>query len=101
LHLVQLIGIITNFPAFANPIRRDIPMTSETKFCYHCRAHHPVAEMRQIETKAGKRWRCIRSIRATNISREERDAFGRRVSEMNSAESRSHARRMNELRQDM
>lgn len=77
-----------------------IEMTNETKFCYHCRAHHPITEMRQIETKAGKRWRCLRSIQATNISLAARDAFGRRVSEMNSAESKSHARRMNELRQD-
>jgi hypothetical protein len=40
-------------------------MTNQTKFCYHCGAHHPVEEMRQIETRAGKRWRCIRSIKAT------------------------------------
>jgi hypothetical protein len=75
-------------------------MTNETKFCYHCGAHHPVGEMRQIETKAGKRWRCVRSIQATQKTAEARDAFGRQVSAMNTAEARSHARRMNELRQD-
>ena len=73
---------------------------AETAFCYHCRQHHPKTEMRQIETKAGKRWRCIRSIQATQKSSEARDAFGRQVSAMNTAEARSHARRMNELRQD-
>jgi hypothetical protein len=72
-------------------------MTTQTKFCYHCGAHHSVEEMRQIETKAGKRWRCIRSIQKTA---EARDAFGRQVSAMNTAEARSHARRLNELRQD-
>jgi hypothetical protein len=56
--------------------------------------------MRQIETKAGKRWRCIRSIEATRKTPEARDAFGREVSAMNTAEARSHARRLNELRQD-
>ena len=56
--------------------------------------------MRQIETKAGKRWRCIRSIQATHKSPQARDAFGRQVSAMNTAEARSHARRLSELRQD-
>jgi hypothetical protein len=56
--------------------------------------------MRQIETKAGKRWRCIRSIQATRKTAEARDAFGRQVSAINTAEARSHARRMSELRQD-
>ncbi|MBK7022291.1 MAG: hypothetical protein IPH41_01815 [Sulfuritalea sp.] len=56
--------------------------------------------MRQIETKAGKRWRCIRSIQATQKTAAARDAFGREVSAMNTAEAKSHARRMNELRQD-
>ncbi|HLA33385.1 MAG TPA: hypothetical protein VJ001_00810 [Rhodocyclaceae bacterium] len=74
-------------------------MTTETKYCYHCGTHHPIDEMRQIETKAGKRWRCIRSIKATQISPEARAAFGRQVSEMNAAESRNRARRTNELRQ--
>jgi hypothetical protein len=77
------------------------PMTtesSETKFCYHCRAHHPADEMRLIETKTGKRWRCIKSIQATQKGPEARAAFGREVSAMNTAESKRHARRMNELR---
>lgn len=73
---------------------------AETAFCYHCRQHHPKNEMRQIETKAGKRWRCIRSIQATHKTAEARDAFGREVSAMNTAEAKSHARRLNELRQD-
>jgi hypothetical protein len=79
---------------------RYLLMTSQTKFCYHCGAHHPVEEMRQIETRAGKRWRCIRSIKATQKTAAARDAFGREVSAMNTAEARSHARRMSELRQE-
>jgi hypothetical protein len=79
---------------------RYLLMTNQTKFCYHCGAHHPVEEMRQIETRAGKRWRCIRSIKATQKTAAARDAFGRQVSAMNTAEARSHARRMSELRQE-
>jgi hypothetical protein len=75
-------------------------MTTQTKFCYHCGAHHPIEEMRQIETRAGKRWRCIRSIQATQKTTAARDAFGRQVSAMNTADAMSHARRLNELRQD-
>jgi len=68
-----------------------IPM-ADTLFCYHCRTHHPKEEMRQIETKGGKRWRCIKSIEATKRSREEREAFGRQVTAINKAEAQSKAR---------
>lgn len=36
--------------------------------------------MRQIETKSGKKWRCIKSIAATKITSAQRDAFGKTVS---------------------
>jgi hypothetical protein len=65
---------------------------TETAYCYHCGTRHPTAEMRQIETKAGKRWRCIKSIEATKRSAAERDSFGRRVSAENKAEAQSKAR---------
>ena len=65
---------------------------AETAFCYHCRQHHPKSEMRQIETKAGKRWRCIRSIEATRQGQAAREAYGRQVSEMNKSEAQSRAR---------
>ena len=67
-------------------------MTNQTKFCYHCGSHHPVEEMRQIETRAGKRWRCIRSIEATRQGQAAREAYGRQVSEMNKSEAQSRAR---------
>ena len=79
---------------------RYLLMTSQTKFCYHCGAHHPVEEMRQIETRAGKRWRCIRSIEATQQGAEAREAYGRQVSEINKAESKSRAQRLNNLLQE-
>ncbi|MDT3735738.1 MAG: hypothetical protein ROZ00_05910 [Denitratisoma sp.] len=50
--------------------------------------------MRQIETKSGKRWRCIKSIEATKRSTAERDGFGRRVSAENKAGAQSKARLM-------
>ena len=65
---------------------------SETLFCYCCRVHHPREQMRPFETKHGVRWRCIRSIEAAACSRPERDAFGRRQSEIN----RENARRIAE-----
>jgi hypothetical protein len=64
----------------------------ETAYCYHCGTHHPIELMRQIVTKGGKRWRCIKSIEATKVGVEKRDAFGRRVTESNKAEARSKAR---------
>ncbi len=65
---------------------------TETAYCYHCGTRHPKAEMRQIDTKAGKRWRCIRSIQATKRSTAERDGFGKRVSAENRAGAQSKAR---------
>jgi hypothetical protein len=65
---------------------------TEAAYCYHCGVRHPKAEMRQIETKAGKRWRCLKSIHATKRSTAERDGFGKRVSAENKAEAQSKAR---------
>ncbi len=59
-------------------------MDIDTAFCYHCRRHHPLVEMRQIASKGGKKWRCIKSIQATKQGIAARDAFGRQVTAMNS-----------------
>jgi hypothetical protein len=48
--------------------------------------------MRQLATKTGKRWRCIKSIEATKAGREARDAFGKRVTADNKADCQSKAR---------
>jgi hypothetical protein len=64
----------------------------DTIYCYHCRIHHPAAEMRQIETKSGKRWRCIKSIIAAKQGSEARAAFGRQTTDLNRAEAQSKAR---------
>ncbi|MFZ4535022.1 hypothetical protein [Propionivibrio sp.] len=58
---------------------------SDTVFCYHCRARHPIEEVRQISTKSGKRWRCTRSIVATKKGVNERDDFGRQTTAFNKA----------------
>lgn len=52
-------------------------------FCYHCRNYHPSTEVRQVESKGVKRWRCVKSIVSTKASRAQRDAFGKMVSETN------------------
>lgn len=69
-----------------------MPPKPTTAYCYHCGIHHPIEEMRQLATKTGKRWRCIKSIEATKRSAAERDCFGQRVSAINKAENQSKAR---------
>ena len=64
----------------------------DTLYCYHCRLYHPKEEMRQIETKGGKRWRCIKSIEAAKRDRDAREAFGRQMSAINKAQAQSKAR---------
>ncbi len=69
---------------------------SDTIYCYHCRTYHPKDQMRQLETKTGKRWRCIKSIEATKRSQAMRDAYGQEVTAMNKAESQAKLRRAKE-----
>src|ERR1035437_4907157 len=60
-----------------NPTQRPAwskTLMSETTFCYHCGIHHPVEEMRQILTKSGRRWRCIKSIELTKQGSAKREA---------------------------
>jgi hypothetical protein len=64
-----------------------------TVYCYHCRAQHPRGDMRLVVIKTGKRWRCAQSIEAAKVGREKREAFGRKVSEVNK-ESMQAMRRM-------
>lgn len=66
------------------------------RYCYHCQTQHPEEEMRLMVTKTGKRWRCIKSIEATKKSQAEREAFGKRVSEINKAEASSKAKQLNQ-----
>jgi len=66
----------------------------ETAFCYHCATHHSKAEMRQILTKGGKRWRCIKSIESSRKGRAEREAFGRQTTAINKADTQAQKRRM-------
>lgn len=70
-----------------------------TRYCYHCRTHHPVEEMVLLVTKTGSRWRCRKSIEAVKRSREERDAYGRMVSAQNKAEASGRARMLNKIQQ--
>ena len=58
---------------------------SETLYCYHCGTHHPRDKMRQIATRTGRRWRCIKSIEATRSGRAEREAFGQQMTAINKA----------------
>jgi len=62
---------------------------TDTVFCYHCRAQHPIDEVRRIRTKSGQRWRCIKSIAATRNGLHERDAFGRQTTAFNKAMAES------------
>ena len=62
---------------------------SQSIYCYHCGRNHPRQEMRQIETKGGKKWRCIKSIEATRKSSSQRDAFGKTVTMINKSENQA------------
>jgi len=48
--------------------------------------------MRQVQTKRGGMWRCIKSIQAVKKTIAERDAYGRLVSAIN-AEAAASIRR--------
>jgi hypothetical protein len=63
-----------------------------TAYCYHCKQYHQIEQMRLLVTKTGKRWRCIRSIEATRVSREARDNFGKQISANNRADNEHRAR---------
>jgi hypothetical protein len=65
---------------------------ADTLYCYHCRTYHPKEEMRQIETKGGKRWRCLKSIQGAKKDRESREAFGRQMTALNKSEAQARAR---------
>lgn len=67
---------------------------TDTLFCYCCRIHHPKDQMRRFATSHGKRWRCLRSIAAADCSVDERDAFGRRQSNLNRLTAIESAERM-------
>lgn len=71
---------------------------TETLYCYCCRVHHPKDQMRPFPTKHGERWRCIRSIEAAACGRSERDAFGKKQTEINKEDSRRLAERTPHLR---
>ena len=67
---------------------------TETAFCYTCAVHHPIDEMRQILTKNGKRWRCIKSIELAKQVGAAREAFGQQTTATNKAEAQAKMRRM-------
>jgi hypothetical protein len=71
-----------------------------TRYCYHCRTHHPVEEMKLLVTKTGSRWRCVKSIEAVKRSKEERDQYGRQVSALNQAEASGRARMLNKIQSE-
>ncbi|GAB1393117.1 hypothetical protein MASR1M60_12800 [Rhodocyclaceae bacterium] len=79
---------------------KDENNSPATRYCYHCRTHHPVEEMKLLVTKTGSRWRCIKSIEAVKRSKEERDQYGRQVSAANQAEASGRARMLNKIQQE-
>jgi hypothetical protein len=72
---------------------------STTRYCYHCGKSHLETEMRQVFTKGGMKWRCIKSIQAIKKTAAERDAFGKMVSSAN-AELRSVKAKSQALNKD-
>ena len=56
---------------------------SEKVYCYHCRSYHTSEQVRLVQTKNGKRWRCKQSLQASRSNTEARDAFGESVRRQN------------------
>lgn len=56
---------------------------SDSVFCYCCRIHHAKSAMRRFPTRAGYRWRCVRSIEAARQDAPQRDQFGRQQTAAN------------------
>jgi hypothetical protein len=54
--------------------------------------------MRMIQTRAGRRWRCLRSIAAAKKPSPERDAFGTSQTEKNQTLARQMAEKLAVLR---
>lgn len=71
---------------------------SQSLFCYHCRAYHPLEAMTRYPTKKGLRWRCINSLRAANQDLPSRDAFGRAQTAANQEMARRHAQQAHLIR---
>lgn len=45
-------------------------------FCYSCRNYHPKEEMVVVVSKNVQRWRCLKSIAESRISRDQREVLG-------------------------
>lgn len=71
-------------------LRRNV--MPPTHFCYHCSKHHPADEMRQVDNKGKKRWRCIKSIEAAKQAKDVREEFGRNVTANNKGDARDKAK---------
>jgi len=73
---------------FVALLAKEFAMTDKI-FCYHCRAYHQASDGQLVQTKSGKRWRCFKSMTYRHTSRDQRDAFGKSVSEVNRSICRS------------
>ena len=73
-------------PMTTTPAKDD-----DLQYCYCCRVHHPRDQMRLYPTRAGHRWRCVRSIEAARLDRQSRDAFGRQQTRINHETSQRQA----------
>lgn len=71
-----------------------------TNYCYTCNVHHPREEMRQIMTGRGKRWRCIKTIEASRMASDKRQAFGARTTANNKSDWRKMGLKKVELEVD-
>ena len=66
---------------------------SRSIYCYTCNVQHPIEEMRQIVTKKGIRWRCIKTIEAARLARDKRQEFGARTTAKNRADAQAKGRK--------
>lgn len=71
---------------------------TEKMFCHCCRVHHDKSQMRQVQTRLGPRWRCLRSIQEAARPGADRDAFGRAQTAINRESARLAAELVGRLR---
>ncbi len=69
----------------------DAEAGDKSRFCLHCGRPHPESEMRLVNTRGGRRWRCKAGLEATRLSAAKRDEFGRTTSEKNQERGRQIA----------
>jgi hypothetical protein len=50
-------------------------------YCYHCRREHRADDVVVVLVRGRRRWRCAKSLAASQAPHAQRDDYGRRIRE--------------------